>query len=160
MAGVNRRGGWVRWVVVALLVVPLAELLVILQVGDLIGGWPTVLLLVAESALGAYLLGREGPATWRRLQAALGAGRMPSAELTDAALVLVGGTLLLTPGFITDAVGFFCILPPTRPLARRWVLAAFRRRVTARVVPGSGPARGPQRGPGPDDVIEGEIVEE
>jgi UPF0716 protein FxsA len=101
------------------LVVPLIELLVILQVGELIGGWPTLLLLVAMSVLGAWIVRREGTRAWRSLQAALRAGRIPSRELADGALVLVGGTLLLTPGFVTDAVGLFLVLPVTRPVARR-----------------------------------------
>lgn len=151
MTGV-RRPRWGTWLAVALLVVPLAELYVVLQVGGLIGAWPTVVLLLAESALGAYLLRREGPAAWRRLQQALRAGRMPSAELTDAALVLVGGTLLLTPGFLTDALGFFAVLPPTRPLARRWLLAALRRRVPV-VSFGGGVRR-------PGDVVQGEVVDD
>jgi UPF0716 protein FxsA len=144
------------WLALALLVVPLAELFLILEVGRLIGGWPTVLLLLAESALGAWLLRREGPAAWRRLQEALRRGRLPSAELTDAALVLVGGTLLLTPGFLTDVVGFFCVLPPTRPLARRLLLSALRRRV--RVVAFGAPGR-PRRDGVPGEVVPGEVVD-
>ena len=104
---------------VAFLVVPLLEILVIISVGQVIGGWQTVGLLFAMSVLGTYLVRREGASAWRELQKALGAGRLPSRELADAALVLVGGTLLLTPGFLTDVVGFFLILPFTRPLARR-----------------------------------------
>ena len=77
-----------------------------------------LLLLVLESLLGAWFVRREGSRAWAALTTALNTGRMPSRELADAALVLVGGTLLLTPGFITDVVGFFFILPLTRPLAR------------------------------------------
>ena len=82
--------------------------------------WWTILLLVADGVCGAWLVKREGGRAWRRCSEALGARRaMPATELADAALVLVGGTLLLTPGFVTDVFGLFCVLPFTRPLARR-----------------------------------------
>jgi UPF0716 protein FxsA len=112
--------------VVLFLVVPVTEIYVIVQVGQVIGALPTVALLLVESALGAWLVKREGRRAWRALRDAIGTARLPSRELADAALVLVGGTLLLTPGFVTDVLGFFLVLPPTRPAARRalgWVLA-------------------------------------
>jgi len=112
------------FIAVALLVVPLIEIYVIVQVGQAIGGWWTLLLLIAESALGAWLVKREGKRAWRALKAALESGKMPGRELADGALLLIGGTLLLTPGFVTDVFGFFCVLPFTRPIARR-LLAAF-----------------------------------
>lgn len=118
--------------VVAFLVVPLMEIYVIIQVGQVIGALPTVALLIAESLLGGWLVKREGRRAWQALRTALQLGRMPARELMDGALVLVGGTLLLTPGFVTDAVGFFLILPPTRPLARRLLTELVRRR--ARIV--------------------------
>lgn len=111
---------------VLFLLTPVVEIYVIIQVGQQIGALPTVALLLAESALGAWLVKREGRRAWRALQTALATGRMPGRELADAALVLVGGTLLLTPGFVTDVVGFALVLPVTRPLARRalgWLVA-------------------------------------
>ena len=113
----------------ALLVVPTLEIAIIIGVGQLIGGWPTLALLVLESALGAVLVRREGARAWRELARALSSRRMPAGELSDAALVLVGGTLLLTPGFLTDLVGFFFVLPFTRPLARRALLRVIQRQV-------------------------------
>jgi len=123
---------------VALLVVPVAEIAVIVAVGKVIGGWPTIALLLVESALGAYLVKREGLRSWHALRSALNTGRMPGRELADAALVLIGGTLLLTPGFLTDIVGFFFILPFTRPITRRWLQRIVERRLTH----GSGIIRG------------------
>lgn len=156
----RRRSGWPTWLALALLVVPLLELFVLIQVGQLIGAWPTLALLVLESALGAWLLRREGPAAWRRLQEATQQGRVPSTELADAALVLVGGTLLLTPGFATDVVGFFCVLPPTRPLARRLLLAAVRRRVVVAAYGAASRRTGPAgRHPTRPDVVQGEVVD-
>nr|MBA2478475.1 FxsA family protein [Sporichthyaceae bacterium] len=87
------------------LLVPIAEIFVLIQVGQAIGPWWTVLLLVTMSVLGAWLVRREFRNTWSALRAALQSGRLPSSELADAGLVVVGGTLLLTPGFLTDVVG-------------------------------------------------------
>ncbi len=118
-----------RWVFLALLVVPIIEIAAIIAVGRVIGGWQTLLLLLLESALGAWIVRREGSRTWEALSTALRSGRMPSRQLADAALVLIGGTLLLTPGFVTDIVGFFFILPLTRPVTRAWLEAAVARRL-------------------------------
>jgi UPF0716 protein FxsA len=144
-------------VFVLLLVVPVLEIAVIVAVGRIIGGWQTLLLLVLESLLGAWLVRREGARAWSALTTALNTGRMPSRELADAALVLVGGTLLLTPGFVTDVVGFFLILPMTRPLARGVLEKVVARRLLGGFF---GPPRGPgdRGGPGEGDVIEGEVV--
>jgi UPF0716 protein FxsA len=152
--------GW--YLVVAFLVVPIVEIYVIVQVGQQIGALPTVLLLIFESALGAWIVRHEGRRAWRALQTAVTSGQLPSRELADAALVLVGGTLLLTPGFVTDIVGFFFVLPPTRPLARRLLVWFLARRATVAVTrfgpigPGGGPAYRP--GPGPGRVVPGEVV--
>jgi UPF0716 protein FxsA len=154
-----------RWVVLALVVVPTVEIAAIVAVGRAIGGWPTLLLLLAESVLGAVIVRREGSRAWTALQEALRSGRMPSRQLADAALVLVGGTLLLTPGFVTDLVGFLVILPLTRPIARVWLEAAVARRLLGPFGdwPGRRPgAPGGSGGPGddgPPDVIRGEVVD-
>ncbi|NHI18434.1 FxsA family protein [Phycicoccus endophyticus] len=149
-----------RWVFLALLVVPLIEVAVIVAVGRTIGGWPTFLLLLLESLLGAWIVRREGGRAWAALRDALRTGRMPSRELADAALVLVGGTLLLTPGFVTDVAGFLVVLPLTRPVTRRWLEAAVARRLLGPFGswPG-GPAGGGAGGEGPPDVIQGEVVD-
>jgi UPF0716 protein FxsA len=136
--GGRRRPRWGWFVFLALLVVPVAEIALIVAVGSVIGGWQTIALLLVESALGAYLVKREGRRSWQALQVALNTGQMPGRQLADAALVLIGGTLLLTPGFLTDIVGFFFILPLTRPITRRWL----QRVVERRLVDGSGIVRG------------------
>jgi UPF0716 protein FxsA len=128
----RRRPHWGWYVFLALLVVPVAEIALIVAVGSVIGGWQTVALLLAESALGAYLVKREGRRSWQALKIALSTGQMPGRELADAALVLIGGTLLLTPGFLTDIVGFFFILPFTRPITRRWLQRVVERRLVGR----------------------------
>ncbi|MFN2388868.1 MAG: FxsA family protein [Actinomycetota bacterium] len=101
-----------------LLLVPLAEILVLGRVAGSIGWGPTLLLLLALSVAGAWLLKREGSLVWDRLRATLARGEMPTREVMDGALVLVGGALLLTPGFLTDVVGFLCVIPATRGIVR------------------------------------------
>jgi UPF0716 protein FxsA len=101
------------------IVVPIAELYVIVQVGQLIGIWPTLILLLADAVLGSMLLKHQGRSAWRRFNEALAARRFPGREVADGALIVVGGTLLLTPGFITDIFGLFFLLPPTRAISRR-----------------------------------------
>src|SRR3954470_14855828 len=101
------------------IVVPIAEIYVIIQVGQAIGALWTILLLVADSIIGARLLSWQGRRAWLRFQEALAAGRMPHREVMDGVLIIVGGAFLLAPGFITDAVGLFLLIPPTRALVRR-----------------------------------------
>jgi len=158
----------VPWWVLALLfvVVPVLEIYVLIQIGQVIGAWWTVLLLVADGFLGSWLMKHEGARAWAALTVALQSGRMPARELADGALILVGGTLLLTPGFLSDVAGLFCVLPLTRPLARR----ALARFLTRRLLTAAGPVGGGVAGgmpgtartrqrPGPDSVVQGEVVD-
>ncbi len=117
-----------------LLVLPIAELYVIVQVGQQIGILPTIVLLIGVSVVGAWLLKREGLATWRRFQATMRRGQVPAKEATDGALILLGGALLMTPGFISDIVGLMLVLPPTRALVKN----AFRRFIGGMVLKRAG----------------------
>ncbi len=101
----------------AFILVPIAELYVIGGVADGIGWSWTLLLLFADSVLGAVLVKREGRRAWAAFRDALAAGRWPGDEVAQGALVLIGGALLLTPGFLTDGLGLFLVLPPTRAIA-------------------------------------------
>lgn len=103
----------------ALLVVPLVELAVIIQVGGAIGTLNTILLLVVISLAGGWLMRREGVGVARRVQAKVRAGQVPGPELVDAFLILMGGALMLTPGFLTDVLGLSLLLPPVRAVVRR-----------------------------------------
>lgn len=156
-------------VVLALIVVPVVELYLIVQVGSALGVLPTLLILVALSVLGGVLLRREGARTWRAFREALAAGRLPAAEVADGALVILGGALLLTPGFATDAVGLLCVLPPTRLVLRRLLTSVVARRLGAggllRFAPGPrrrGPGGGGPGGSGPGggSVVDGSVVDE
>jgi UPF0716 protein FxsA len=141
---------------VLFLVVPVVELWVLIQVGQVIGPPWTVALLLAVSVLGTWLIRREGTRAWTAFRLALARGRVPANEVLDGALVLLGGALLLTPGFVTDVVGLLLVFPPTRRVASR----ALRGRVRARLLhagttrarsaarPPRPPARGRQTGTG------------
>jgi UPF0716 protein FxsA len=165
---------------VALLIVASAiEITVVIAVGHAIGWGLTLLLLLATSVAGAYLLRREGGRAWQAFRADAAAGRPPGNAATDGVLVLAGGVFMLVPGFVSDAVGLLLLLPPTRHLVR----AGVQRSVTHRMSPGTasqlfGPRRvrahaGQPRptppgdyGPGPGQTggsttptIEGEIID-
>lgn len=166
--GGRRRAPYrLRLIFAGVLLLLLLEILVLIAVGRTIGvGW-TLLALVLFGLLGAVLVKRESGRAWKALRSAVDTGRMPGRELADASLVLVGGLLLLLPGFISDAVGIFLILPFTRALSRRMLAVLIGARVAVVAPPGvfghgrAGPdsgAHGGQTGPG--DIIEGEIIEE
>jgi UPF0716 protein FxsA len=105
--------------VLLFIVVPIAEIYVIIQVGQAIGVLWTILLLIADSVIGARLLAWQGRRAWQRFQEALAQGRVPHREVMDGVLIIVGGAFLLAPGFITDAVGLVLLIPPSRSLVRR-----------------------------------------
>lgn len=152
------------------IVVPLAELYVLIQVGQAIGALPTIALLIADSVLGAALMRSQGRAAWIRLQAAIAEGRMPGREVIDGALVVFGGALLLTPGFLTDILGIVLLLAPTRAIVRRLLARHFAARLAAGAAGGvrtqvfgfgarraGGEPR--RRGDDPDDVVDASATE-
>ena len=108
------------------LVVPIAELYVIVQVAGGIGIPETILLLIAISVVGAWLARVAGLGVLNRLQRTVRAGKVPSAELVDGGLVLFAGALMITPGFLSDALAILLLLPPTRAIARNAVLRRIR----------------------------------
>jgi UPF0716 protein FxsA len=159
-----RRRRWLPWLlVVAFVVVPLVEIYVLIQVGQVIGPWWTILLLIADSLLGGWLIRHEGRRAWQALTVALNSGQMPAKELADGALILIGGTLMLSPGFVTDGLGILLILPLTRPFARRLLTQV----VSKRLVAGRSDVRRGPRAPGPGfrpsrggPVVPGEVVDD
>lgn len=142
--------------VVIFIVVPLIELWLLIQVGQVIGAAWTIVALLAVSVAGAWLLRREGTRAWSRFRTALASGRVPTDEVVEGALVLLGGALLLTPGFASDAVGLLLMIPPVRAL----VASTARRRLAARLMVttiggGRPPRRRTRRS---DDVVDVEVV--
>ncbi len=108
---------------------PVAEVFVAIKVADAIGALLTVLLLIVSWPAGVWLVRAEGRAAWRRLSAAVAAGRPPGREVLDGALVVAGGGLLIVPGFITDVIGILLLAPPTRALARLAIVRNFQSRL-------------------------------
>ena len=155
--------------------VPLIEIALFIQVGDAIGLWPTLGVVVLTAIVGSILLRAQGLGTFARARASMDRGELPIRELFDAFCIVIGGALLLTPGFFTDSVGFALLLPPIRAVLRGWAALVVARRANVRMhrtkpgadddpgKPGGGPTAGRHRSgegssrPGP--VIEGEFEE-
>ncbi len=140
---------------------PVLEIWVILQVGGAIGAGWTVLLLLGDSIVGAWLMRSQGRIVWRRFTTALAEGGVPAREVVDGALVVFGGALQLTPGFVTDGIGLLCVLPPSRAVIRRALAARIQRRGAIRL---AGWATGRPRGggagrPAPSYDVEGSASE-
>ncbi len=133
--------------------IPLLEITVLLQVGSAIGVLPTIAMVVLTAVIGAGLIRAQGIATLGRVRLELERGELPAVGIIEAAMLLVAGALLLTPGFVTDAIGFLILVPPLR---RRVIHSFLARRVVAT---GAAPASG-QSGPGQARVIEGEFRRE
>jgi UPF0716 protein FxsA len=114
--------------VLVFIVLPVAELYVIIKVGEAIGVLPTIALLIVDSFLGAALLRSQGRAAWRRFNGALAEGRVPTREVFDGAMVILGGAFLITPGFITDVIGLLLLVSPSRAIFRGIVARMARRR--------------------------------
>jgi len=108
---------------------PLVELAILIYLGTIIGALYTILIVVATGILGAFMARNQGLATLSRIRSNFERGIMPSNELFHGALILAGGLLLLTPGVITDIVGFAVLVPQTRRLIGRWILSLIRRRI-------------------------------
>ena len=144
------------WLFAIFVAVPILEIALFIQVGGLIGLWPTLGIVVATAALGTWLVRRQGLEALRRVQASLTELRDPTRPLAHGAMILASGLLLLTPGFFTDAVGFLLLVPGVRDA----VMAQVRRRL--RVQSFTMGAPGGPRAPHPPasaDIVEGDYVE-
>lgn len=160
---------WGLLLLVLLIVVPIVEIAVIVSVGQQIGPLPTVLLLLGSAVVGTWLLRREGTRTLRALRTASQEGRTPALEAIEGLFVVVGGLMMMLPGFVTDLLGLLLVVPPTRRLGARFALHRVVRRlppdfaadllgpmrVKSRRGPGAPPPPVPPQGEG--KVIEGEI---
>ncbi|MEJ7875081.1 MAG: FxsA family protein [Solirubrobacterales bacterium] len=111
--------------------IPIAELWLIIQIGGTIGILPTLGLLIVDSLVGAALARSQSRVAWQRFNVALAEGRAPGKEAFDGAMIILGGALLLTPGFLTDAFGLILLIPPTRALVRGFITRSLARRGAA-----------------------------
>jgi UPF0716 protein FxsA len=117
----------------AFIIVPVVEIAVFIHLGGEIGLWNTVLLIVLTAIMGTWLLKSQGLATLQRAQESLGRQVFPIAEVFDGLCLVIAGVLLLTPGFVTDAVGFLLFLPFVRVILRVWVWKILARSENSRV---------------------------
>ena len=111
------------------LLTPAIELGLLIQVDKLIGFWPTIGLILVTGMAGSYLARREGVSTWKHLNRRLTQGDLPGKELVDGVIILVAGALLITPGVLTDVIGFMGLLPPTRYVIRQFVMKRIQKKV-------------------------------
>ena len=117
------------FLILLFIVLPIAEIYVIIKVGEAIGVLPTIALLIVDGFVGAALARSQGRAAWARFNLALSEGRVPAREVLDGAMIIVGGAFLLAPGFITDVIGLMLVLPFTRAIFRGIVSRMAKRRV-------------------------------
>lgn len=108
------------WLFLTFLIVPVIEIGLFYLASQWIGIWPTLALVVLTAVLGSWLVSRQGKETWMRLNIQIANGESPSKTLVHGAMILVAGALLLTPGFLTDAIGFTLLIPAAREGLRGW----------------------------------------
>jgi UPF0716 protein FxsA len=118
-----------RLLLLLIIIVPAAEIAFLLVSGQLIGTWPTILLIILTGVIGSYLAKKQGLVAYRLLQQQLQSGQMPGDALLDGICILVGGILLLTPGFLTDIVGFVLLFPITRVYIKKLLMKKFQARL-------------------------------
>lgn len=113
---------------VAFVVVPIIEIAILIAFADAFGGWPTFALVVITAFLGSWLVSLQGRATLTRVREQINTGQLPGAALAHGAMILIAGAFLLTPGLLTDAVGFLLLVPAVRELIRKWLLNRYLER--------------------------------
>jgi len=143
------------------LAIPIIEIYLLIKVAGIIDWLPTIGLVVLTAVIGASLLRSQGSQTYLRFNQALSEGRVPANEILEGVALLIGGALLLTPGFFTDLIGFFCLLPFTRRPVATLIVNRFNH-MSGMNMGGSSPfsqGPGPAQGNKPSNVIEGEVTQ-
>jgi UPF0716 protein FxsA len=152
-----------RFLFLLFVIVPIIEITLLIQVGQAIGAWYTVGLVLLSAFIGVNMLRHQSLATLSRAQQRLDRQEVPGQEMVEGIILAVGGALLVTPGFVTDVIGFSCLIPPLRQAFVRVLMSRFTLIVAARTSAQGGPFgphAGPQGGPHRQgDVFEGEVVE-
>jgi UPF0716 protein FxsA len=151
---------------VLFLVIPIIEIYVLIQVGSVIGALPTIILVVATAVIGAFLLRQQGLSTFMRFQQNMATGQLPAKEMVEGVMLLVGGALLMTPGFFTDTIGFFCLIPFTRQWIANFIINKSMVQVQSKMADGMGEGNGgfsytqqTYHQQGDANIVEGEFTE-
>ena len=142
----------------AFIVVPLTELALLIWLGQTIGLWQTIAIVVITAIIGTTLLRAQGLSTLMRAQQAMAEGRVPVESVVEGALLLIAGAFLLTPGLLTDTVGFLLLVPPLRQMAARWALKRVFTKANVHVSGFGDPGNGPAGGSAPDRKADGRRV--
>jgi UPF0716 protein FxsA len=114
-----------QFVFLFLLSVPFIEIYLLLEVGSLLGVFPTLVVIVFTAGVGTYLFRKQGFVTWKRVQESFAKGEIPAYEMIEGPILLVGGLLLITPGFFSDLLGFACLIPPVRKAIAKYILEQY-----------------------------------
>lgn len=114
-----------RFLLVLFIIIPVIEITILINVGQAIGAWYTVGLVLLSAFIGVNMLRYQGLSTLARAQQRMNAGQIPGNEMVEGIVLAVGGALLLTPGFVTDVIGFLCLIPYTRKALARHVMSRF-----------------------------------
>lgn len=147
---------------ITFIAIPIIEIAVFIEVGGWIGLWPTIGIVILTAVIGTGLLRQQGISILFRIQENLEANKLPVRELFDGVCLVIAGAFLLTPGFVTDSLGFALFVPPIRQIIAGWIGQKIVTRANVRFHPGqggqqSGPDTGPNRHyPNGDDIIDGE----
>lgn len=121
-------------ILLLLLISPIVELALLLQLGRMIGFWPTIALIVVTAVAGSFLLKHQGLSVWGDLKRRLGRGELPGDQIVDGVIILVCGALLVTPGVLTDIIGFAGLIPVTRIPIRKYLMRRFTKSLTSGTV--------------------------
>ncbi len=141
------------------IIVPAIELILLIQIGQVVGTLPTIALIVFTGVLGAFLAKRQGMQVLTRIRIGTQSGQIPADSIFDGAIILVAGAFLMTPGILTDSVGFLCLIPVTRQMIKNFIRAKFEKAVqsgqifTASTVNQGNQPTDQQRYTPPDDVV-------
>lgn len=118
------------WLILIFILIPAVEIGIFIWTGNLIGGWPVVGLIVLSGIIGAALVKKEGLETWRKAQLAMYNREVPREQIIDGICIIIGGIFLLTPGFVTDILGFLLVLPWTRPPFKKLISFLILKRIS------------------------------
>ncbi|MCL4111180.1 UNVERIFIED_CONTAM: hypothetical protein GTU68_043093 [Idotea baltica] len=144
---------------VLFLVIPIIEIFFLIKVGESIGIFPTIILVILTAVIGAGLLRQQGLSTLARFQQNISTGKLPAQEMVEGILLAVGGALLMTPGFVTDTMGFLCLLPFSRKYIASNVIKRSTTKFTAGVSGGAGGFYQESDTRSDSNIVEGEYTE-